>query len=175
MAQIQTSNTAEKKRGRQYKPAALKVDMTHMVDLGFLLITFFIITTTMAQQKAADLFMPKEGLPSFLKDSRSLTLLLDSNDQVHVYAGSWEKALANNRILQTSFLDKENLRNLIKSKQVALGDDRKDLMVLIKPAAQSQYQTIIDALDEMLMNDVKKYALVDLTKKELAYLDRSFK
>ena len=175
MAQIQTSNTADKKRKCHYKPAALKVDMTPMVDLGFLLITFFIITTTLAAQKATDLIMPKEGAPSAVKESQVLTLLLDGNEKVYVYAGSWENAHPRKRIVQLSWKNKEQVRNIITAKQADLGNNKKDLMVLIKPATKSQYQNVIDALDEMLINKVKKYAVVDLSDKELAYVNGAVK
>ena len=171
MAQIQTNNTADKKRKYSYKPAALKVDMTPMVDLGFLLITFFIVTTTLSAQKATDLLMPKEGIPSPVKESQVLTLLLDGNEKVYVYAGSWENAHLNKWIEQLSWKSKEQVRNIITAKQTALGNHKNDLMVLIKPATKSQYQNVIDALDEMLINNVKRYAVVDLSDKELAYVN----
>ena len=100
-----------------------------------------------------------------------LTLLLDGNEKVYVYAGSWENAHLNKRIEQLSWKNKEQVRNIITTKQTALGNHKNDLMVLIKPAIKSQYQNVIDALDEMLINNVKRYAVVDLSDKELAYIN----
>ena len=170
MAQLQTNGIhPSKKKARNYQHAVLKVDMTPMVDLGFLLITFFIFTTTLASQKATDLVMPKEGPPIDLKESNALTLLLDSNEKVYVYEGAW-KAGNNNSITHASFNDKETLRKLLTEKQAVLGSNKAQLMVLIKPATGSRYSNIIDALDEMLLTNVKRYAVVAPSETEVAYL-----
>lgn len=136
MAQLQTGAALPTKKGaRKYQHAVLKVDMTPMVDLGFLLITFFIFTTTIASPNATDLIMPKEGPPIDVKESNALTLLLDSNDKVFVYEGDWNKA-QNNKVVETNFLDKEALRKMITSKQAALGGNKEQLMVLIKTCSR---------------------------------------
>lgn len=172
MAQLQTNVARHPKKGaRQYRPAVLKVDMTPMVDLGFLLITFFIFTTTLASQKSTDLVMPKEGPPTHVKESNALTLLLDREENVYVYAGSWDEG-NNTQIVERSFKNKEALRQIITTKQAALGSNRAQLMVLIKPAAESRYSNIIDALDEMLVNQVTRYAVVAPTEQELAFLEK---
>ena len=69
----------------------LKIDMTPMVDLGFLLITFFVITTELAKPTAMDLFMPKDGKPMPLGKSNALTVLLDQ-DKLYYYHGEWNDA-----------------------------------------------------------------------------------
>jgi biopolymer transport protein ExbD len=70
----------------------LKVDMTPMVDLGFLLITFFVITTELAKPTAMNLYMPKDGPPSPVGNSSALTILLDDN-KIYYYNGDWEVAV----------------------------------------------------------------------------------
>lgn len=47
-------------RPKKYNP---KTDMTPMVDLGFLLISFFVMTTELSKPRIAPLNMPKEGPP----------------------------------------------------------------------------------------------------------------
>jgi len=50
--------------------------------------------------------------------------------------------------------------------------DRRGLMLLIKPGDGATYRNLIDALDEVLINDVKKYAVLDPNTNEIRYLER---
>lgn len=171
MAQLlPTAKTSKGKR--KSLPTMLKIDMTPMVDLGFLLITFFIFTSTMAESKATDLVMPKEGEPSHLKQSNALTLLLHEDDKVYVYEGEWKNAYEKEKVRTVSFDNKADLRNMIQKKQNQLGQKRDELMVLIKPSGKSRYTNIVDALDEMLINHVKRYAVVDMSAEELAHINK---
>ena len=99
MAQIQPQQIEGKTKRKLH--LSLSIDMTPMVDLGFLLITFFIFTTTMAEKRITKLVMPKEGDSTDLAESKALTALLDANNKVFVYTGKWEDAKAAQKIIQT--------------------------------------------------------------------------
>src|SRR5436309_7385816 len=95
MAEINTPNAAGGKAGaRRSKKLSTRVDLTPMVDLGFLLITFFIFTTTMSTPKATTLVMPKDSKDSTeAAVSTALTLLPSNNNQVFYYNGELSDAL----------------------------------------------------------------------------------
>ncbi|HEU5165994.1 MAG TPA: biopolymer transporter ExbD [Chitinophagaceae bacterium] len=181
MAQIE--NTADMRKGRSFshnKKQIIRIDMTPMVDLGFLLITFFVFTTTMSTPKATDLFMPKD--PTNNKDSTkiiddlALTLLLDEDNGVYYYNGTFDNAARSNTIFQTNYSTYEGIGKIIRQKQKDIdasgkfADGRKGMMLLIKPTSKSVYKNVIDALDETVINDVKKYAIVEPTADELQFL-----
>ena len=170
MAQLQLQSASSGKKSRRYLPAVPRIDMTPMVDLGFLLITFFIVTTTMAEARATDLLMPKEGPPGEVKESAALTLLLGDNETVYTYDGRWEDAAARQQVQALHFDDKTKLRQLIQARQAALGNDKEQLMVLMKATEESRYSNVIDALDEMILHQVKRYAIVDITPAEADYV-----
>lgn len=163
MAAITPQSTTSSSR----KHHSIKIDMMPMVDLGFLLITFFIFTATISQPRITRLIMPKEGETTDVPASCSLTLLLDK-EKAFVYEGLWEEANRDKALLETTYTNNTGLGNNIRQKQKAL-PAKDDLIVLIKPLPSASYQNIITAMDEMLINDVKKYAITDATAAEVLF------
>jgi biopolymer transport protein ExbD len=170
MAQIELQACDAKKTRRRIHPS-LRIDMTPMVDLGFLLITFFIFTTTMSESKAMKLFMPHDGPPTPAPQSKVLTVLLERNNKVYAYEGKFEEAIKENRIISTSYDEGDGIGNLIRQKQKQLQtldpkEGRNALVYLIKPTRRSSYKNVVDALDETMINNVKKYMVVDPSAEE---------
>ena len=179
MAQIE--NTANMRKGKSFshnKKQVIRIDMTPMVDLGFLLITFFVFTTTMSTPKATDLFMPKDDTthPQPLPNSLALSLLLDNNNKVYYYNGDFKEAVNANKIYETNYSTYGGIGKIIRQKQKDIdasgkfADGRKGLMLLIKPTSGSVYKNVIDALDEAVINDVRKYAIVEPANEEIVYI-----
>ena len=177
----QNENTANVRKGISFSPnkkQIIRIDMTPMVDLGFLLITFFVFTTTMSIPKATDLFMPKDDLthPQPLPNSLALSLLLSDNNKVYYYNGDFNEAANANKIFETNYSTYEGIGKIIRQKQKDIdasgkfADGRKGLMLLIKPTSGSVYKNVIDALDEAVINDVRKYAIVEPANEEINYI-----
>lgn len=163
MAEMDTSGGGGHKKGpgvKKGKKLSTRVDLTPMVDLGFLLITFFIFTTTMAQPTAMRLFLPKDTEKpeeqNKVKASGALTIMLGKADQVYYYEGDDPT-----KIQGTNFKD---IRAVIINKKRAT--DPKDFVVVIKPTVDATYKNTVDILDEMSINDVKRYAMVDISADE---------
>lgn len=173
MAEVDTSSGGGHKKGpgvKKSKKQSTRVDLTPMVDLGFLLITFFIFTTTMSQPTAMRLFLPKDTdkpeEQNKVKASGALSLLLGKNDVIYYYEGELAPDASNFKT--TTFKD---IREVIINKKKST--DPKDFVVVIKPNAESTYKNAIDALDEMTINDVKRYALVDISDVENQLIART--
>jgi biopolymer transport protein ExbD len=141
-----------------------------MVDLGFLLITFFIFTTTMSQPTAMKLNLPKDTdkpeEQNKVKESGVLTLLLGKNDQVYYYEGTLAPDASNFK--SSNF---KEIRNEILTKKKST--DPKDFVVVIKPDKDCSYKNVVDMLDEMLINDVKRYATVEISDVEYQLIQRT--
>jgi len=178
----QIENTANMRKGKSFshnKKQIIRVDMTPMVDLGFLLITFFVFTTTMSTPKATDLFMPKEAdvihSPKLI-DDLVLTLILDDNNRIYYYNGIFNDALNTNKIFETNYSTYNGIGKIIRQKQKDIdasgkfADGRKGLMLLIKPTSKSSYKNVVDALDEAVINDVKKYAIIEPAYNEIEFI-----
>src|SRR5262249_48355809 len=150
-----------------------RIDMTPMVDLGFLLISFFIFTTEITRPVVTNLYMTHDGSPNPIPASKTLTILLD-DEKVFYYSGNMNDAIDNNKVLQTSFSETTGLGNVIREKQSELEKrkiNRKELTVVIKPGSHSLYKDLINALDEMLINGVSRYMIVDVEEGEKSYMD----
>jgi biopolymer transport protein ExbD len=173
MAELDTSGGGKHKGGKvRSKKASTRVDLTAMVDLAFLLITFFMLTTTLSKPKAMDLAMPdkdektKDQLP--VAASRSMTLLLGANNKVEWFIGEPGKSQPT-----TEGFGKDGLRKtLIEKGKEIQQTTGKYMVVLIKPSDKSNYRNIVDTIDEMNITAVQSYAIVDILPAELELLKR---
>ncbi|MBS1641791.1 MAG: biopolymer transporter ExbD [Bacteroidetes bacterium] len=171
MAEMDTSSGGGHKKGpgvKKGKKLSTRVDLTPMVDLGFLLITFFIFTTTMSQATAFKLNLPQDAKPedqNKAKESGVLTILLGKDNHVFYYEGMLDNNNASSEFKSANFGNGENgIRTIIMRKKANTPPD--DFVVVIKPNNECTYKNVVDILDEMSINVVKKYALVDISEVE---------
>lgn len=164
MTQLQPQSAGKK----YYSKQTLKIDMTPLVDLGFLLISFFIFTTTMAEPSKTDLYMPAGDISdgTVVGKSNALTILLAGNDSIFYYHGQWEDATRTNQVQASNYNIKSGIGNVIRQKQKQLGEKRDELVLMIKPTETSSYSNLMNALDEIMINNVKKYAVMEITGAE---------
>lgn len=161
MASIDNQGSGNSKKVGVKKPkkSSTQIDMTPMVDLGFLLITFFIFTTTMNQPTAMNLFLPRDAKDSEytkVKESGAFTILLGAQDKVYYYEGMDPSKIKKINLLQ--------LRDLIIDKKNRT--PKEDLVVIIKPTKYANYGKTIDILDEMIINQIDRYAMLDSSDRE---------
>jgi biopolymer transport protein ExbD len=129
MAEIIIATTNTPKR----KLHSLKIEMTPMVDLGFLLITFFIFTTSMAEQKGIQLIMPPDGKSSDLPASAAFSVLVGRENELYFYEGKWDDAFNKNLVRKTSYDIQNGLGKHIRNKMKESINAKNKLMLLIKP------------------------------------------
>lgn len=161
---------------KKAKKLSTRVDMTPMVDLGFLLITFFIFTTTMSTPATMKLFMPKDEKDkekqTEVKESGALTIMLGKNNGVYYYEGQIKADGSN---FKTSTF--KEIRKVISDKKLQVMENGrrlgypkdtldKDFVVVIKPNSEATYKNTVDILDEMTINQVHRFALIDITDDE---------
>ncbi|MBN8666349.1 MAG: biopolymer transporter ExbD [Chitinophagales bacterium] len=162
------------------KKTHLRIDMTPMVDLGFLLITFFIFTTRLGEPQALKLFLPNDQdktiTPNTTGEGLTLTILLDGKNVIHYYHGMPETALANGEVFSSNYHPQKGIGQVIRDKQKAIDESgkypegRKGMVVIIKAGPHASYKNMVDMLDEMLINGVSKYAVVKPSGEELSFL-----
>lgn len=185
MAELNQDSGKQGKGGKvRAKKNSGKVDLTAMVDLAFLLITFFMLTTTLNKPQAMDVAMPDKNVETDVNtdvdvdEHRSITLVLGSDDKLIWYQGDVKNPLQGPTVIDYSA---EGLRAvLLRMKQlVPQQAGGKDIIVVIRPSEKSVTRNIIDALDEMKITDIKRYMIsnrimaeeVELLKTENLYND----
>ncbi|HMH22854.1 MAG TPA: biopolymer transporter ExbD [Puia sp.] len=161
MAELNASVVGHKKGSgvRKGKKLSTRVDLTPMVDLGFLLITFFIFTTTMSKPRTMTLNLPMdtpEDNRNLVPISGVITLMMGKNDQIYYYEG---KDLAK---LKTSNF--KGIRNVILDKKRRT--DAGKFNVILKPSPDASYRNTVDILDEMTIDGVRYFAMVDISPGE---------
>jgi biopolymer transport protein ExbD len=178
MAELDTSGGGGKKGGKvRTKKMSTRVDLTAMVDLAFLLITFFMLTTTLAKPQAMDIAMPDkdkdEQQELTIADTRTINILLGSGNKLEWYMGSVDKQLTPPEI---QGFGKNGIRKALieKSKEVVgrTGDPKKGLIVLIKPSEKSNYRNLVDILDEMKITNIQQYGISEISAPEIELLKR---
>lgn len=185
MAEMDTSGGGKKKGPgvKKGKKLSTRIDLTPMVDLGFLLITFFMFTTTLAKPKTMEINMPykdpnmKEEEKNKIKNSVALTILLSKSHRIYYYEGIGEDPTHPPEVKVAYFSGKNNIRDEIISKKKfvdgmkASGQltGKDETTVLIKPDTTSTYSDLVNILDEMNINNIKVYAIIDISE-----VDREF-
>jgi biopolymer transport protein ExbD len=153
-----------------------------MVDLAFLLITFFMLTTSLSKPQSMDLGLPDKEKDPLKKDidikvdqRRTMTVIMGDNDKIKWYHGLLDSPEPNGKPTDAQYgkngLRKEILKRVVSIPQVT-GDKEKGLIVIIKPSKKSTYRNLVDVLDEMAICKVPTYAIVnDITPEEKALIE----
>ncbi|MEL1240780.1 ExbD/TolR family protein [Flavobacterium flavipallidum] len=169
MAELNTDSGGDKGGKVRSKKQNSKVDLTAMVDLAFLLITFFMLTTSLSKPQAMSLGLPDKDPKEKVEDmkvdeNRTMTILLGDNDQMYFYMGIINSPMAPKLIAY----GKDGIRKeLIKRKKdvaaytAAKGNPEQGMIVIIKPGKKSNYKNVVDVLDEMAISSIPTYTIVN--------------
>jgi biopolymer transport protein ExbD len=164
-------NTSEKnKSGIRSKKKAVRVDLTAMVDLAFLLITFFILTTTLQKPKTMELAMPVDGPEEPVASSRTMTVLIGADSKASWYIGEADKPTMGPFVTD---LGKQGIRKVLLEQSARIKrEHKKDMIVLVKPSNQSIYENVVGVMDELNITNNKYRAIADITPADVAMLKK---
>jgi len=166
MAELEQKQTGRKGKKKGRKKMSTRIDLTPMVDLGFLLVTFFMLTTTFSKPQTMEINLPvkpKDEVPdeeeNAVKASKALTLIIGEYNRIFWYIGIPGE---DNLPKETNF-SADGIRKILVEKNATINE----MVVLIKPTEDAVYKNVVDILDEMNISDIKRYALVDITPEDL--------
>jgi biopolymer transport protein ExbD len=194
MAELNSGDEGKKKgkkKGSKKLPA--HIDMTPMVDLGFLLITFFMLTVTLSKPQTMEINMPSnkkdDSPPTKIAASKAMTIILGQKDRVFYYFGTRDKGvdpkvvktdyspegiravlLAKNDTtakkmndLHKELKDQKITQDTFKAKASRIKKGKSGPIVVIKAMDESTYKNFVDILDEMNICSIARFAVVDIT------------
>ena len=172
MAELAEKESKKKGKKKRRKKMSTRVDMTPMVDLGFLLITFFMLTTTFSKPQTMEINLPvkpkgevTEEQENALKASKAFNIIVDGENRLFWYLGLPHEPLE--PLTETNY-SADGIRKVLLEKNSTI----QDMVVLIKPTSAAVYKNVVDILDEMNISNIKRYALIDITPDDLEELQK---
>lgn len=143
------------------KKQSTKTDMTPMVDLAFLLLTFFLLTATFNKTHVLRLTMPEAAkdpteMP-LLSPKNAFNLVLAEDNKLYWWTGLDDSA-------QLTDYSSGGVRKILLERS----KENRQLMVLIKPMDKARYQNVIDILDEVEIANIARYAIIDFNDDDKA-------
>lgn len=176
MAEVQVKDNSGKGGKVRSKKQAPHVDLTPMVDLAFLLITFFMLVTTFNKPNVMDLGLPAKPKPDAPKPppteidlSNSISLIIGKDNRIFYH--QLDQAGLNEQTLQETSFDREGITKVIEQAK-ARAKDQSKFTVIIKPTDDAVYKNFVDILDEMAITKNEIYGITDLKSWEQAVYDK---
>ncbi|PQA92323.1 biopolymer transporter ExbD [Chryseobacterium shigense] len=154
---------AQEKQGSKQKKKLIRVDMTPMVDLGFLLITFFMFTTNFTKPNVMDLGLPAKGNPPsgpIVVDQRNQVTFILGKDNRVFYHQSNEQDLNSGNLKETDFSGVKISK--IISEAYKKAPVPENFTVIIKPTDEANYKNFVDILDNIAISKKERYGITDI-------------
>ena len=175
MSEIENKSAHKHTSKKRLVKRSTRVDLTPMVDLGFLLITFFVFTTRLSQPTVMSLNLPFDKILVETDDvceSCVLTVMLKKDNVIQYYEGR----PAINSLISTTDFSSRGIRNIILQKKIRLkkiAPGTREIVLIIKASNESTFQNFVDIMDEVTISNVKRYYVsdVDAMDKKLFHLE----
>ena len=175
MADVQVQDKGGKGGKVRSKKSVPHVDLTPMVDLAFLLITFFMLVTTFNKPNVMDLGLPakpkdqQKPPPTEIDLSNSISLIIGKDNRIFYH--QLDAAGLNDQTLQETTFDRQGITKVIEQAKSKAKDQTK-FTVIIKPTDDAVYKNFVDILDEMAITKNEIYGITDVKKAEQAVYDQ---
>lgn len=175
----QQNRASPKKQGSRQKRKTTKVDMTAMVDVAFLLLTFFVLSATIQSYSSMSISYPPkcplgEDCTVDIDENRILSIVLDSADVIKYFVGNGPE------VLETDFSE-QGLRSILNTHlrkasplcDKEVNDACWDPIFTVKASPHARYKNLVDALDELAIVGARRYAIVEYTLADRLLIEES--
>lgn len=150
--QVRESRGKSKHSKKKKKRLGIRIDMTPMVDIAFLLLTFFMLTTTMSKPQTMEINLPPGESQVEVAASNLITLRISEEFNIYWNIGSEKPEKA-------KFTD---LAKILSEKSRA----NPRLITLIKVDRKAKYVNMVDIIDELNINNITRFSLAPMTDED---------
>ncbi len=149
----------DKKKGKKRKPRRLgiNIDMTPMVDIAFLLLTFFMLTTTMTKPQTMEINLPPSSdVKVEIAESNLMTLRVKEDGAIY-----WNMGIESPKKVEFN-----NLRILMKERY----EQNPKLTVLLKIDRKGKYYMMVDIIDEFNVSGINRFSIAPMGEIDMKVL-----
>jgi len=136
----------------------IRIDMTPLVDIAFLLLTFFMLTTTMSKPQTMEINLPPEDVPVEIAESNLLTVRVNEQQEIFWNIG----------IEAPVKIEYKDLRKFLADKNAG----NPKLVTLVKIDRKAKYDFMVNLMDELNLADVTRFSLAPLTDADKKILEK---
>jgi biopolymer transport protein ExbD len=148
---------AEKKHKKKRR-IGIHIDMTPMVDIAFLLLTFFMLTSVFSRPQTMEINLPPEETTVEVAESNLLTLRVDSTGTIYWNVG----------VEPPQRVEFKDLRKLLTERSKA----NPKLITLLKVHREGTYNMMVDIMDELNIAEITRFSLARLTPIDMRLLQK---
>lgn len=148
----------KKKKHKKMRRLGVRIDMTPMVDVAFLLLTFFMLTTSMNRPQTMEINLPPEKTTVEVAESNVLTLRVKEDGSIY-----WNIANESPQKVET-----KNFRSLMAEKN----QQNPKLITLIKVDRKGKYHYMVDIMDDLNLANITRFSLAPMLDADKAILQK---
>lgn len=138
----------KKKKHKKMRRLGIRIDMTPMVDVAFLLLTFFMLTTTYNRPQTMEINLPPSDTKVEVAQSNLLTLLVKEDGSIYWNMGTDKPAK----------VEYKDLRALMMGKAEA----NPKLITLLKVDRKGKYHMMVDIMDELNLANITRFSIAPM-------------
>ncbi len=146
------------KKRKKSRRLGIRIDMTPLVDVAFLLLTFFMLTTSMSRPQTMEINLPPDEVNIEIAESNLLTLRVDSKERIYWSIG----------IESPTKIEFNALREFLKQRSQA----NPKLVTLVKVDREAKYSTMVNMMDELNLANITRFSLAPLLDQDKAMLSK---
>ncbi|MBI3586031.1 MAG: biopolymer transporter ExbD [Ignavibacteriales bacterium] len=164
MAAVETGESRSHARaGKKHKKKrrlSIRIDMTPMVDVAFLLLTFFMLTTYFSKPQTMELNLPPDEKTTVeVAESNLLTIRMDAKSVVYWNVGTEPAKVS----------DLKSLRPMLEERN----RNNPKLITLIKVDREGTYTMMVDIMDELNLANITRFSLAPMTDADKKIIEKA--